>query len=333
MKKLDFLHNKTPLILAPMEDVTDISFRKICKNMGADILYTEFISSDALSRHVEKSKNKMDFDESERPLAIQIFGADIDAMTEAARIAESYNPDFIDINWGCPVKKIVQKGAGSGILKDIPKMIRITKAVVNAVKIPVTVKTRLGWDDSDKPIIDVAQKIQDVGVSALCIHGRTRSQLYSGKADWTLITDVKQNSNIFIPIIGNGDITDEFVAQQRLNESGVDALMIGRAAIGNPWIFKKIKYYFETGNILPEPSLTEKVQICLHHLKLSIESKGEKRAVLEMRKHYSSYFKAIPNFKQTKIDLMNSNSSIHIEEILFKFMNQTSNSETTITEI
>lgn len=323
MTSLPFLTEKTPLILAPMEDITDVSFRKICKNRGADVLYTEFISSDALSRHVEKSKSKLDFSENERPLAIQIFGANLDAMVEAAKIAESYKPDFIDINWGCPVKKIVQKGAGSGILKDIPKMINITEAVVNAVELPVTVKTRLGWDESNKPIVDVALRLQDVGIAALCIHGRTRSQMYSGKADWSLIREVKQHPQVNIPIIGNGDITDEISAQKRLQESGVDALMIGRAAIGNPWIFQKIKYYLETGEFLSEVSLNEKIETCLLHLKLSIKEKGERRAILEMRKHYSSYFKSISNFKQTKIQLMDSVCYGEIAEILEKYSNNT----------
>ncbi len=322
MKQLPFLAGSTPLILAPMEDVTDISFRKICKEHGADILYTEFISSDALSRHVEKSKNKLDFHQNERPLAIQIFGADINAMIEAAKIAESYKPDFIDINWGCPVKKIVQKGAGSGILKDIPKMIKITSAVVNAVEIPVTVKTRLGWDENDKPIVDVALKLQDVGIAALCIHGRTRAQLYSGKADWSLIKAVKQNPNINIPIIGNGDVIDEISAENKLKETGVDALMIGRAAIGNPWIFSQIKHYLNSGFFLPNVSLDEKIKTCLLHLTLSIESKGEKRAILEMRKHYSSYFKSMANFKQTKIELMNSMNYDCISKILEKYKNK-----------
>lgn len=323
MTSLPFLTEKTPLILAPMEDITDVSFRKICKNRGADVLYTEFISSDALSRHVEKSKSKLDFSENERPLAIQIFGANLDAMVEAAKIAESYKPDFIDINWGCPVKKIVQKGAGSGILKDIPKMINITEAVVNAVELPVTVKTRLGWDESNKPIVDVALRLQDVGIAALCIHGRTRSQMYSGKADWSLIREVKQHPQVNIPIIGNGDITDEISAQKRLQESGVDALMIGRAAIGNPWIFQKIKYYLETGEFLSEVSLNEKIETCLLHLKLSIKEKGERRAILEMRKHYSFYFRSISNFKQTKIQLMDSVCYGEIAEILEKYSNNT----------
>lgn len=310
------LFNESPLILAPMEDITDISFRKICKRYGADFVYTEFISSDALSRHVSKSKDKIKFDEEERPLAIQIFGSDEKAMVEAAQIAQEYNPNFIDINWGCPVKKIVTKGAGSAILKDIPKMVSITSAIVKSVELPVTVKTRLGWDESSKPIVEVALRLQDIGISALTIHGRTRSQLYSGKADWSLITEVKKHPNIEIPIIGNGDITDEFTALSRMEESGVDALMIGRAAIGNPWIFGRIKHFLKTKEILPATSLKEKAEVCIEHLEKSIEYKGERRAILEMRKHYTSYFKSIPDFKQTRIRLILSNNINEIMDIL-----------------
>ncbi len=304
MKNIHSLFSGTPIILAPMEDITDIAYRKICKRHGADVVFTEFVSSDALSRHVVKSKDKIQFDEEDRPIAVQIFGSEAKAMVEAAKIAQEYNPNFIDINWGCPVKKIVTKGAGSAILKDIPKMISISEAIVKSVNLPVTVKTRLSWDESNKPIVDVALRLQDIGISALTIHGRTRSQLYSGKADWTLIKAVKNHPDIEIPIIGNGDITNELIAKSRLEESGVDALMIGRAAIGNPWIFNRIKHYLKTHEILPPISLSEKAKVCIEHLKKSIEYKGEKRAILEMRKHYSNYFKSVTDFKKTKIKLM-----------------------------
>lgn len=299
-----------------MEDISDFVFRNICKKHGADIVYTEFISSDALSRRVQKSEDKIQFNETERPIAIQIFGSDEKTMIEAALIAQEYNPDFIDINWGCPVKKIVTKGAGSAILKDIPKMISITSAIVKSVQLPVTVKTRLGWDESNKPIVDIALQLQDIGINALTIHGRTRSQLYSGKADWSLIKEVKKHPNIEIPIIGNGDITDELIAQSRLEESGVDAIMIGRASIGNPWIFNRVKHFLKTNEILPPITLSEKAKVCIEHLTNSIEFKGEKRAILEMRKHYTSYFKSIPDFKQTRIRLILSNNINEILEIL-----------------
>ncbi len=316
MTEKDALFSGFPIILAPMEEITDIVFRKICKKHGADFVYTEFISSDALSRHVTKSKDKIYFDEDERPITIQIFGSDKKTMIEAALIAQEYQPDFIDINWGCPVKKIVTKGAGSAILKDIPKMVSITEAIVKSVNLPVTVKTRLGWDETDKPIVDIALRLQDVGIRALTIHGRTRSQLYSGKADWTLIAAVKNHPDIIIPIVGNGDIIDEFSASEKLNESKVDALMIGRGAIGNPWIFGRIKHYLKTGELLPATSICEKAEVCIEHLTNSVIYKGERRAILEMRKHYPHYFKSVSNFKQTKIKLILSNDLQEILDIL-----------------
>ncbi|MGI6319392.1 MAG: tRNA dihydrouridine synthase DusB [Bacteroidales bacterium] len=303
MSRLKSLFTNTPLVLAPMEEITDSVFREICKMHGADIVVTEFISSEALSRDVEKSLSKMNFSENERPLGIQIFGSNVDAMVEAARMAERANPEFIDINWGCPVKKVVSKGAGSAILKDIPKMIEITKAVVDAVKIPVSVKTRLGWEESHKPIVDVALRLQDIGIEALTIHGRTRSQMYSGKADWTLIGEVKNHPQIDIPIIGNGDIVDGKSAKTFLEQTNVDALMIGRATMGNPWIFRQVKAYLNNEEF-SSPKIDERVEMCKYHLNKSIELKGERRAILEMRRHYSPYFRGLYNFKPYKIALM-----------------------------
>ncbi len=304
-----------PLYLAPMEEVTDPSFRHLCKDFGADVLISEFISSDALSREVEKSIRKMHFDEDERPFGIQIFGHDEDSLIAAARLAESANPDFIDINWGCPVKKVVSKGAGSAILKDIPKMIRLTKAVVDAVSLPVTVKTRLGWEEAEKPIVEAAEMLQDVGIKALTIHGRTRSQMYSGTADWTLIGEVKNNPRMSIPIIGNGDIDSPEKAVEYKKRFGVDAIMIGRAAIGNPWIFRQIKDYLQ-GREPSYPDYKERVNVCLKHLQMAKEWKGERTAILEMRKHYANYFKGIPHFKERKIKLMSALSIEECAEIL-----------------
>lgn len=305
LEKLEF-----PVYLAPMEEVTDPPFRSICKEFGADVLISEFISSDALSREVEKSIKKMHFDEVERPFGIQIFGHDEESLTAAAKMAESANPDFIDINWGCPVRKVVTKGAGSAILKDIPKMVRLTKAVVDAVKLPVTVKTRLGWEEADKPIVEVAEMLQDVGISALTIHGRTRSQMYSGTADWTLIGQVKANPRMTIPIIGNGDVDSGEKAVALKRQYGVDAVMVGRAAIGNPWVFRQIKDY--VGGREPQmPDYDERVRVCLRHLQLSMEWKGERTGILEMRKHYANYFKGIPYFKEKKMKLM---SALSLEE-------------------
>lgn len=304
-----------PLYLAPMEEVTDPSFRHLCKDFGADVLISEFISSDALSREVEKSIRKMHFDEDERPFGIQIFGHDEDSLIAAARLAESANPDFIDINWGCPVKKVVSKGAGSAILKDIPKMIRLTKAVVDAVSLPVTVKTRLGWEEAEKPIVEAAEMLQDVGIKALTIHGRTRSQMYSGTADWTLIGEVKNNPRMSIPIIGNGDIDSPEKAVEYKKRFGVDAIMIGRAAIGNPWIFRQIKDYLQ-GREPSCPDYEERVSVCLKHLQMAKEWKGERTAILEMRKHYANYFKGIPHFKERKIKLMSALSIEECAEIL-----------------
>lgn len=304
-----------PIFLAPMEEVSDASFRRLCKEFGADVLISEFVSSEALIRDVEKSQKKMAFSEEERPFGIQIFGHDIDSLSRAAEIAAAQKPDFVDINWGCPVKKVVAKGAGSAILKDIPKMIRLTAAVVKSVNVPVTVKTRLGWEESDKPIVQVAEMLQDVGVQMLSIHGRTRSQMYSGTADWTLIGEIKNNPRITIPIIGNGDIDSGEKALEYRNKYGVDGIMVGRAAIGNPFIFKEIKDYF-AGNPKPEFSYEERVKTCLKQLRSAVEVKGERTAVLEMRRHYAGYFKGIPNFKPKKMQLMLALTVAECEAIL-----------------
>lgn len=304
-----------PIFLAPMEEVSDASFRRLCKEFGADVLISEFVSSEALIRDVEKSQKKMAFSEVERPFGIQIFGHDIDSLSRAAEIAAAQKPDFVDINWGCPVKKVVVKGAGSAILKDIPKMVRLTAAVVKSVPVPVTVKTRLGWEESDKPIVQVAEMLQDVGVQMLSIHGRTRSQMYSGTADWTLIGEIKNNPRITIPIIGNGDIDSGEKAEEYRNKYGVDGIMVGRAAIGNPFIFKEIKDYF-AGNPKPEFSYEERVKTCLKQLRSAVEVKGERTAVLEMRRHYAGYFKGIPNFKPKKMQLMLALTVAECEAIL-----------------
>lgn len=304
-----------PVYLAPMEGVTDRAFRRICKEYGADVLISEFISSDALSREVEKSIRKMAFQEDERPFGVQIFGSTEEALVSAARLAAAQQPDFIDINWGCPVKKIVSKGAGSAILQDIPKMVRLTSAVVKAVDLPVTVKTRLGWDTSDKPIVEVAERLQDVGIQAIAIHGRTRAQQYGGEADWTLIGEVKRNPRMTIPVIGNGDIDSAEKAVTYRERYGVDAVMIGRSAIGNPWIFRQIKA-LRDGKTCPEPTFEERVDLVMRHLHENMRDKGERAAVLEMRTLYSGYFRGVYNFKPTKIRLMSALSVAECEEIL-----------------
>ena len=298
-----------------MEEVTDASFRRLCKAFGADVLISEFVSSEALIREVEKSRKKMQFSDSERPFGIQIFGHDEDSLRKAAEIAAAEQPDFIDINWGCPVKKVVAKGAGAAILKDIPKMIRLTKSVVKAVSLPVSVKTRLGWEEANKPIVQVAEMLQDVGVQMLSIHGRTRSQMYSGAADWTLIGEVKNNPRITIPIVGNGDIDSGEKAAEYRDLYGIDGVMVGRAAIGNPFVFKEIKNHF-AGIATPLPTYEERVSTCMEHLRGAVEVKGERTAVLEMRRHYSGYFKGIPNFKEKKVRLMLALTVAECEAIL-----------------
>jgi len=292
------------LFLAPMEDVTDRSYRQICKTYGADMLYTEFIASEALIRNIAKSFQKLEIREEERPIGIQIYGHNIDAMVEAAKIAERYNPNLIDINFGCPVKKIAMRGAGSGMMRDIPKMVEMTKQIVEAVNLPVTVKTRLGWDEESKHIPEIAEKLQDVGIKALAVHGRTRAQLYKGDADWSLIGDIKKNPRMKIPIIGNGDIRSGEKAKLYFERYGVDAIMVGRGAIGRPQIFNEIKYYLKHGEVMPELSVSEKVKMAKLHFDKAIEVKGERRAIFEMRRHFSFYFKGLPRFKEIRLKLV-----------------------------
>lgn len=305
-----------PLLLAPMEDVSDPPFRKVCKQQGVDLMYTEFISSEGLIRDAIKSRVKLDIFDYEKPIGIQIFGGDEEAMALSARIAAATQPDLIDINFGCPVKKVVCKGAGAGILKDIPKMIALTSAVVKSTHMPVTVKTRLGWDESSKNILEVAERLQDVGIQALAIHGRTRMQMYKGEADWTLIGEVKNNPRIQIPIFGNGDIDTPEKALEYKNRYGVDGIMIGRAAIGNPWIFREIRHFLETGQHLSAPGLEERVHTCLEHLRHSVTWKGEKLGVLEMRRHYAPYLRGFPNIKTYRSQLVNAMSFAEVEDIL-----------------
>lgn len=307
-----------PLFLAPMEDVTDPSFRYICKHFGADMLYTEFISSDGLIRDSSKSLEKLKIFDYERPIGIQIYGHLIEPMVESAKIAETYNPDIIDINFGCPVTKIARRGAGAGMLCNIPLMVEMTQAIVKAVKKPVTVKTRLGWDDSSKNIVDIAEKLQDVGIKALTIHGRTRAQLYKGEADWTLIGEVKNNPRMRIPIIGNGDVTTPEHAREAFDKYGVDGIMIGRGAIGRPWIFKEIKHFLTDGDYITPLSVSEKVDLAKLHFQKSLEFKGEITGVLEMRRHFSNYFKALENFKATRLKLVTTKEP----EIIFRLLEE-----------
>ena len=302
-----------PLLLAPMEDVSDPPFRRLCKMHGADMLYSEFISSEGLIRDAIKSRQKLDIFDYERPVGIQIFGGDEEAMALSAKIVATVNPDLVDINFGCPVKKVVSKGAGAGVLKDIDLMVRLTKAVVNSTYLPVTVKTRLGWDEQNINIEEVAERLQDVGISALTIHARTRSQMYKGHSDWSYIAKVKNNPRIHIPIFGNGDIDSPEKALEYRNTYGVDGIMIGRAAIGYPWIFNEIKHYFATGELLPSPTISDRVEATKNHLLWSVEWKGERQGVLEMRRHYANYFKGIPNFKEHRQRLVTLDSS---EEII-----------------
>jgi len=301
-----------PLFLAPMEDITDPSFRMVCKMHGADVMYTEFISSDGLIRDGEKSVKKLDIYDFERPIGIQLYGHLIDAMIEAARIAEEAKPELIDINFGCPVKKIANRGAGAGMLRNVPLMLEMTESIVKAVNLPVTVKTRLGWDDDSRNIVEVAERLQDAGIKALTVHGRTRNQMYKGVADWSLIGEVKNNQRMKIPVIGNGDINSPVKAREMFDRYGVDGIMIGRATVGRPWIFRDIKHYLKTGELLPEPTVAEKTDLALLHLQKSLEYKTGNRAIFEMRRHLSNYFKGLPHFKETRLKML---TTLDVDEI------------------
>ena len=305
-----------PLLIAPMEDVSDPPFRSVCKQYGADMMYTEFISSEGLIRDAAKSLKKLDIFEYERPIGIQLFGSDIQSMREAAGIASAVRPDLIDINYGCPVKNVACKGAGAALLQDIPKMVSMTKAVVDSTDLPVTVKTRLGWDDQTKNIAEVAERLQDIGIQALTIHGRTRAQLYKGPADWTLIGEIKKNSRITIPIFGNGDVDSPEKALEMKNIYGVDGVMVGRASIGYPWIFNEIKHFLLTGEKLELPTMQDRVNVCRMHLNESINWKGERTGIVEMRRHYTNYFKGIPHFKDWRMRLVTSESVVEINQML-----------------
>lgn len=312
-----------PLLLAPMEDISDPPFRDLCKSYGADLMYTEFISSDGLTRDAVKSLKKLDFSENERPLGIQIFGHDVETMKQATEMAEKAKPDLIDLNFGCPVRKVVKKGAGAALLSDIPKMINLAAEVVKCTKLPVTAKTRLGWDEKDKPIVEVAERLQDVGIKAITIHGRTRAQMYTGKADWTLIGKVKENPRMHIPIFGNGDIDSPEKASEMKRLYNIDGIMIGRACIGNPWIFKEIKYYLQNNSEMEKITLMEKIGTCCSHIKKSVDWKGERTGLAEMRKHYNHYFKGLYDFKRLRIKLMTASTLDDvlavIKEIEFKY--------------
>jgi len=305
-----------PLFLAPMEDITDPSFRMVCKMNGADFMYTEFVSSDGLIRDGKKSVRKLDLYDSERPMGIQLYGHLVDSMVEAALIAEEAKPELIDINFGCPVKKIANRGAGAGMLRNIPLMIEMTEAIVKAVKLPVTVKTRIGWDEDSKNIVEISERLQDVGIQALTIHGRTRAQFYKGNADWTLIGAVKNNQRMKIPVIGNGDIDGPLRAKEMFEKYGVDGIMIGRATVGRPWIFRDIRHYLNTGELLPEPTVNEKADLALLHLEKSLEYKEGKRAIFEMRRHLSNYFKGLQHFKETRLKLLTAAEVDDIKTII-----------------
>lgn len=296
-----------PLFLAPMEDVSDLPFRKLCKSFGADMMFTEFVSADALIRHISSTLQKTVIEDIERPLGIQIYGKDIEPMVEAAKIAEALGPDTIDINFGCPVKKIATKGAGSGMLRDVPKLIEMTKQIVQAVNIPVTVKTRLGWDESSKEITSIAEKLQDIGIQALTIHGRTRAQMYTGEADWTLIGEVKNNPRMHIPIIGNGDVTSPQKALHYFNRYGVDGIMIGRGAIGRPWIFREIKSLLQTGDLMAPPTVSEQVELLKNQVSNTIEWIGERSGILHSRRHLATSFHGLTDFKPYKIRMLQAN--------------------------
>lgn len=312
-----------PLLLAPMEDVSDPPFRALCKEQGADVVYTEFVSSEGLIRNAAKSIMKLDIYEKERPVGIQIFGANLDSMLQTVEIVEQSNPDIIDINFGCPVKKVVSKGAGAGILKDIDLMVSLTKEMAKRTKLPITVKTRLGWDHNSIKIVEVAERLQDVGCKAISIHGRTRAQMYKGSADWNPIADVKNNHRMHIPVFGNGDVDSPEKAMEMRDNFGLDGAMIGRASIGNPWFFKQVKHFFETGEHLPPISMKERVEAARRHLQMSIDWKGEILGVFETRRHYTNYFKGIQNFKEFRTKMVTSDKADDVfatfDEVLDKF--------------
>ncbi|WP_420401370.1 tRNA dihydrouridine synthase DusB [Flagellimonas sp.] len=312
-----------PLLLAPMEDVSDPPFRALCKEQGADVVYTEFISSEGLIRDAAKSVIKLDIYEKERPVGIQIFGAELDSMLKAVDIVEKSKPDIIDINFGCPVKKVVSKNAGAGILRDIPLMVKLTEEMVKRTHLPVTVKTRLGWDSDSIKIVEVAERLQDVGIQAIAIHGRTRVQMYKGDANWTPIAEVKNNPRMQIPVFGNGDVDTPEAAVRMRDEFGLDGAMIGRASIGNPWFFKEVKHYFKTGTLLAPPTMEERVEAARRHLQMAIDWKGEKLGVFETRRHYTNYFKGIPHFKEYRMKMVTSDDSSDVfaafDEVLEKF--------------
>lgn len=305
-----------PLLLAPMEDVSDPPFRHLCKMHGADLMFTEFVSSEGLIRNAKKSLKKLDISDDERPMGIQIFGGDLDSMKQAAEIAAKANPEIIDINYGCPVNNVVSKNAGAGILKDIPKMVRITEEIVKSTTLPVTVKTRLGWDEKTRFIVDVAERLQDAGIKAITIHGRTRQQMFKGISDWTLIGEVKNNPRMKIPVFGNGDVDSPVSAMEKRDKYGVDGIMIGRAAIGNPWIFNEIKHFLLTGKLLPLPTVAERLNAVRLHLSKSMEWKGDRVGMLEIRRHYTNYFKGIPHFKKYRNKLVTAPSLPELETIL-----------------
>ncbi len=304
-----------PLLLAPMEDVSDPPFRALCKEQGADVVYTEFISSEGLIRDAAKSVIKLDIYEKERPVGIQVFGANLDSMLRSVEIVEASKPDMIDINFGCPVKKVVSKGAGAGILKDIDLMVSLTKAMVNHTSIPITVKTRLGWDHNSIKIVEVAERLQDVGCKGISIHGRTRAQMYKGEANWAPISEVKNNPRMHIPVFGNGDVNTPEKAKEMRDKYGLDGAMIGRASIGHPWFFKEVKHFFKTGNHLPPPSIKERVHAAKKHLQMAIDWKGEKLAVFETRRHYTNYFRGIPHFKEYRLKMLTNDDSLVVFEV------------------
>ena len=323
--KIDHIElGRYPVLLAPMEDVTDPAFRLMCKQFGADLVYTEFVSSDALIRQVNKSMQKLAISDDERPVAIQIYGRDVDSMTEAARIVETVKPDITDLNFGCPVKRVAGKGAGAGMLQNVPLMLEITRSVVNAVQTPVTVKTRLGWDDSHKIIVDLAEQLQDCGIKALTIHGRTRAQMYTGEADWTLIGEVKNNPRMHIPIIGNGDVATPERARECFDRYGVDAVMIGRASFGRPWIFREVKHYLETGEHLPALTFDERMDILRDEVMQSVARLDERRGILHIRRHLAAtpLFKGLPDFKQLRIAMLRAETVEELFEIFEKIKQQ-----------